>query len=227
MAVCNSGNLTVLASVNGPQEVRIRDELVDRASLEINVRPLRNSSGPVLCPVRMQSSCADYISTGPREKTIEEMLRSLFEPVIRLDKYPRAQIQINVQTTSAPASNDHSFSLSEKSAIVNSVTCALMDAAIEMDALLLAVALVRNPKDELLYLDPNVDEEANASSLLWFAGRIADGQTETVGVEAVNWQDSDQASSYSCIQSCADHCRGSCLKQSKERAMPSRLCTPL
>lgn len=37
-----------MASVNGPVEVRIRDELVDRATLEINVRPLRGVTGSFL-----------------------------------------------------------------------------------------------------------------------------------------------------------------------------------
>lgn len=34
-----------MASVTGPTEVRIREELVDRATLEINVRPLRGLAG--------------------------------------------------------------------------------------------------------------------------------------------------------------------------------------
>lgn len=38
-----AGPVSVLASVNGPIEVRTRDELVDRATLEINIRPV---SGP-------------------------------------------------------------------------------------------------------------------------------------------------------------------------------------
>lgn len=34
-----------MASVTGPAEVKIREELVDRATLEVNVRPLRGQSG--------------------------------------------------------------------------------------------------------------------------------------------------------------------------------------
>jgi exosome complex component RRP46 len=43
-----AGQVAVLASVTGPTEVRIRDELVDRATLEINVRPLRGAGGALL-----------------------------------------------------------------------------------------------------------------------------------------------------------------------------------
>lgn len=42
----SAGNLSVLASVTGPAEVRIRNELVDRAAFEINVLPLRSVAGP-------------------------------------------------------------------------------------------------------------------------------------------------------------------------------------
>jgi hypothetical protein len=40
-----TGSVTGLGSVSGPAEVRIRDEIVDRARLEINVLPLRQSAG--------------------------------------------------------------------------------------------------------------------------------------------------------------------------------------
>jgi exosome complex component RRP46 len=41
------GPVEVLASVNGPQEVRLRDELLDRATLEVNVLPVRGLPGPL------------------------------------------------------------------------------------------------------------------------------------------------------------------------------------
>lgn len=34
-----------MANVAGPIEVRLRDELVDKATLEVNVRPLRSAAG--------------------------------------------------------------------------------------------------------------------------------------------------------------------------------------
>lgn len=42
------GDVTALASVTGPTEVRIVKELVDRATLEINVKPLRGQAGLLL-----------------------------------------------------------------------------------------------------------------------------------------------------------------------------------
>ena len=40
-----AGPVQVLASVNGPLEVRLRDEIVDRAHLEVNVRPAKGLPG--------------------------------------------------------------------------------------------------------------------------------------------------------------------------------------
>ena len=39
------GPVSVLASVAGPIEVKVRDEIVDRATLEINTRPFRGLPG--------------------------------------------------------------------------------------------------------------------------------------------------------------------------------------
>jgi exosome complex component RRP46 len=40
-----TGSKQMLASFHGPQEVRIRDELVDRATLEVVHRPLDGIAG--------------------------------------------------------------------------------------------------------------------------------------------------------------------------------------
>lgn len=44
------GPVEVVGSVTGPQEVRLRDELLDRATFEVNVLPVRGLPGPSPAP---------------------------------------------------------------------------------------------------------------------------------------------------------------------------------
>ncbi|BGP57690.1 hypothetical protein JCM8202_005473 [Rhodotorula sphaerocarpa] len=80
------GNVAVLGSVTGPAEVRIRDELVDRATLEIHVRALRGQGGPGI-------------------KALEATLAALLTPLILLHLYPRALLQLTLQTISTPSTS--------------------------------------------------------------------------------------------------------------------------
>ncbi len=52
----STGSTQVIASFHGPQEVRIRDELVDRATLEVVHRPLDGIAGeiPSLSPLLLR-----------------------------------------------------------------------------------------------------------------------------------------------------------------------------
>ncbi|KAL8280695.1 hypothetical protein RQP46_007018 [Phenoliferia psychrophenolica] len=190
------GNLSVLASVTGPAEVRIRNELVDRAALEINVIPLRGA-------------------VGPPSKSQETLLLSLLTPLILLSLHPRSLIQLTVQTLSAPTtafstpfSSDPSThppppppsarprgtgtGAGEKAAMINASMLALVDAAVECRGMLLAaaVAFVEGEDGrEVVVLDPTPKEEELASSSHVFAFSFGVGvggvEGECVGVDSV------------------------------------------
>lgn len=69
-----------LASVTGPSEIRIRDELTDRAKLECNVLPLQGVQGIV----------ANSFGQGA--------LGAAFAQVVLTKRYPRSLIALDVQT---------------------------------------------------------------------------------------------------------------------------------
>jgi len=69
----------VLCSVVGPAEVKIRDEKLDKATIEVIARPL------VGLP-------------GIKDKSRERSIRETLEPLILSGLHPRTGIQIVVQT---------------------------------------------------------------------------------------------------------------------------------
>ncbi|BGP42882.1 exosome non-catalytic core subunit rrp46 [Rhodotorula kratochvilovae] len=196
------GNVAVLASVTGPAEVRIRDELVDRATLEINVRPLRGQGGPHI-------------------KAAEATLSSLLAPLILLHLYPRALLQLTFQTVSSPSttfstafSTDPALAAAdakgkgkgkatgagagaaEKAARVNAAMLALVDGGVQTRGMLVAVAVAFLPspsaeddEEEEMRLDPTPQEELDAASTHVFAFSFGQGVGGTegacVGVDSV------------------------------------------
>ncbi|BGP27087.1 exosome complex component RRP46 [Rhodotorula toruloides] len=203
------GNVSVLGSVTGPAEVRLRDELVDRATLEINVRPLRGQGGPPI-------------------KAAESTLSQLFAPLILLHLYPRALIQLTLQTISSPSTNfTKPFSTEpslrgddkgkgkeleaprgtgvgagEKAARINAAMMALVDAGVQSRGMLVAVAIAFVPvqdgavHEEEMRLDPIPAEEEEATSTHVFALSFGQGVGGTegtcVGVDSVGTFSEDQ-----------------------------------
>ncbi|KAK9894925.1 hypothetical protein P389DRAFT_86390 [Cystobasidium minutum MCA 4210] len=190
------GPVSVLASVSGPMEVRLRDELVDRAALEINMRPVRGLP-------------------GPPTKALVDSLASVFTPVLLLNRHPRSLIQLSLQTISLPSTryskafrtfqedplrsdddeerivdedlaspDSQAESVAEKAASINAATCSLLDAAIGMKAVVCAVAIAMTrqesptaeatssddnaPRHRIL-LDPTAEEEREAQATLCIA----------------------------------------------------------
>ncbi|GAA5939130.1 exosome complex component RRP46 [Sporobolomyces koalae] len=194
------GNVTVLSSVTGPAEVRLREEIVDRSTLEFNVS-------------RLQAPA------GPRLKSIENHLTTLFDKVILSHLYPRSLIQITSQTTSSPStsySTPFSTSISqsnvasssprkrirtnkttttgasEVAATINSISLALIDAGIQLGGTLVAVSIAflsttTEEEEEELVLDPTVFQEEQAASTLVVTVRFGGSGSETgsvVGIES-------------------------------------------
>lgn len=126
LARLTAGNTTVLVSVTGPIEPKIRQELPTQASLEIIVRPSRG------------------VSTT-REKAVEDFLRSVLQLAIVRFKYPRQLIQIVVQFLATDvdlsgsvavggntAKSGAHFSANELSAAINCAYFALINANIAL-----------------------------------------------------------------------------------------------
>jgi exosome complex component RRP46 len=180
-------------------EVRLRDELVDRAALEINFRPVRGLPGPAT-------------------KALIDSLSSILTPVLLLNRHPRSLVQLSLQTMSLPStryskpfrtfteaestdkdddiraidedlagSDNQRESVVEKAAAINAAVCALVDAAIDMKAMLCAVGLAIMPSDVLdkdsmdgqnsprIVLDPTAEEERDATATLCIAFSFGEG----------------------------------------------------
>ncbi|GAA5877872.1 hypothetical protein JCM1840_002930 [Sporobolomyces johnsonii] len=205
------GNVAVLASVTGPAEVRIRDELVDRATLEINVRPLRGVGGPPI-------------------KATETTLSHLFTPLILLHLYPRSLLQLTLQTVSSPSTAfSKPFSTdpleappspsskgkgkatdpplgtgagaSEKAARINAAMMALVDAGVQCKGMIVAVAVAyvvagRDGEEQEMRLDPTPAEEEEAVSTHVFAFSFGVGvggvEGVCVGVDSLGTFSEDQ-----------------------------------
>ncbi|GAA5948444.1 hypothetical protein JCM3765_001422 [Sporobolomyces pararoseus] len=207
------GNVTVLSSVTGPVEVRLREELVDKSTLEFNLLPLIGLPGPKI-------------------KSLESTIRQLFSPLILSSLYPRSLIQITCQTISSPTnsfSEPFSTSLeqeenldlgsrekkkkkrrklspsggaSEQAARINSITLALLDSGVQLKGLLISVALAFLPstssssssseeeeEEEILVLDPTINEEETSCSThvitVSFGQGIGGTKGEIVGIDSI------------------------------------------
>lgn len=134
---------TVITSVNGPIEVRIRDEILGEATLELKVLP---SSG----------------LAGTHERYVEDLIRSTIRPSLLLGLHPRSLVQITSQILS---SEDPSVAGPEIiAATINSITVACVDAGLSMKAMLSAAVVTGNtgskhvvcysyPKKELVTIE--------------------------------------------------------------------------
>ncbi|KAJ3092713.1 Exosome component 5 [Quaeritorhiza haematococci] len=132
---------TVLCSVIGPAEVKIRDEQLDKATLDVIFKPLVG------------------VSTT-RERLYESVLAKICESTIALAMHPRTLIQITAQVLA----DDGSI----LSAAVNATTLALIDAGIPMKSLVASVTCMVDQDGELV-LDPTLNEMENARSVHFFA----------------------------------------------------------
>jgi len=144
-ALFSFGNVVALSTISGPSEVRIRDELTDRSTLDINYTPLQGVPG---------------ITALAFSKSLVE----LFSHVLLLHLYPRSLIQINLQTYSSPSTYvsqpllrkdqklrqplvsmphpDASLPVSLQAAHINAITCSCLDAAIHMKSLVASASAV-------------------------------------------------------------------------------------
>ncbi|KAF9105744.1 Exosome component 5 [Mortierella sp. AM989] len=131
------GESSVLCSVVGPAEVKIRDEKLDKATLEVVARPLVGLPG---------------IKDKAREQTIRETL----EPLVLSGLHPRTLVQIVVQTM-----KDDGCILSTA---FNATILALLDAGIPLKSILGSVTCIIDSQTNQILLDPTNEELALAKS---------------------------------------------------------------
>ena len=73
-----SGGTTVLVHVSGPGEVRLRNELIDKAYIEVSFRPAVGVA-------------------GTREKLLEHFIKKILDGVVLAALHPRTSISVFVQ----------------------------------------------------------------------------------------------------------------------------------
>ncbi|KAF8253842.1 ribosomal protein S5 domain 2-like protein [Wilcoxina mikolae CBS 423.85] len=118
-ATFKSGLTTVIASVNGPMEVKSRDELPDKTFIEVNVRPAIGVG-------------------GTRERALESRIISALSPLILRTYHPRTLLQIAVQLVEA---EDHSDTTAILPVCLNAATLALIDAGTPLASVLIATTV--------------------------------------------------------------------------------------
>ncbi|KAG0231861.1 Exosome component 5 [Actinomortierella wolfii] len=157
------GGTSVLCSVVGPAEVKIRDEKLDKATLEVVARPL------IGVP-------------GVKDKTIEQNIRETLEPLVLSGLHPRTLLQIVVQTM-----KDDGCVLSTA---FNAVILALIDAGVPLNSILGSVTCIVDSKTNQILLDPTREELAQAKSTHVFvfdnkAPQKSESETVTVDGDPV------------------------------------------
>ncbi|CAG8696085.1 10220_t:CDS:2, partial [Racocetra persica] len=140
-ALFKFGDSAVVCSVNGPTEVKLRDEKVDKATIDVIFKPL------VGLP-------------GTKDKTHEYIIRSTVESVIKSNLYPRTLIQIVCQVMM----DDGNI----LATAINATIFALMNAGVEMKDIAVAVACIVNQDGNIL-IDPKLREIEKAQSYHTFA----------------------------------------------------------
>lgn len=188
---CLIGSNAVLASCSGPIEVRLREERPDKATFEVNHRPLEG------------------VGATP-SRALVTTLETIFPPILSLEKHPRSLVQLVVQslvpstgralygsvtgtegvgaeqnTWPATDKDDYAYvpesrrdaarispaagyTFTARAASINASTLSLLSAGtVSILALPIAVALVVTTKGRVM-LDPEADEERQAKARFGF-----------------------------------------------------------
>lgn len=125
------GDTTVIASVYGPKEM-IPKHLSDPKKAYLS------------CTYTMLSfATTDRNRPGPSRRSVEisKVMTEALTPAIKLEKYPRTKIEINVEVINASAGT--------RTTAVNAASVALADAGIEMKDLVVSIAAGK-AEDKLL-----------------------------------------------------------------------------
>ncbi|KAJ2157555.1 exosome non-catalytic core subunit rrp46 [Coemansia sp. RSA 552] len=133
----STGATSVVSGVYGPVDVRVYDEKLDRAHIDVRFRP-------------------DVGLPTTKDKWVEAAVRSTFEREILAQLHPRTLVQINIQVRLGDGSVD--------AAAINATTLALVDAGIPLRAMVAAAACAVLA-DGSIVVDPTQEEAAAARSV--------------------------------------------------------------
>lgn len=195
------GPVNVVASVSGPTEVRIRDELTDRATLDVIYQPQHGVAG---IPAR----------------AVSDALTTAFSSVLLLHHHPRSLIQLVLQTLSSPSlpqsagqplqtdtGDNHRHvprqplllgpdvppSATEQAALINAASLALLDAGIPARASVAACACAILPATQGLVLRQNSHiTEMSQSQLAGLVRQYKQEQDESDDVDRYDEKDSNK-----------------------------------
>jgi exosome complex component RRP46 len=132
------GNSAVLTSVYGPMQVKLRDELLDRAFVQTTFTPIAGYGGT------------------PKERLVERFLGEVANELILTHSFPRTLIRITCQALSGDGSL--------LSTAVNAMILALIDSGLPLKSSAAAVTcMIHN--DGRLLLDPTQLELDSALSI--------------------------------------------------------------
>lgn len=164
----SQGRTSVIASVNGPMEVRIRDELPQEAYVEVIVRPaIGVTSMPLLSSLAIFPPAldADFSSSGTREKYLESRLLSALKPIILRSNHPRTLIQIVVQVVQSAGVEDNAVAtLLLLAPALNAAVLALLDAGVPLKSVLAATTVAFLKGSGELIVEPGLEDLKNATS---------------------------------------------------------------
>ncbi|KAJ3185443.1 Exosome component 5 [Geranomyces variabilis] len=148
-----SGDSSVLCSVFGPMEVKIRDEKLDKATVEVVFKAAAGNS-------------------TTKERLYERVIRETLEASILTALHPRSAIRITLQVLT-----DDGGILSTA---LNAATLALVDAGIALRSLPAGVTCMIDQEGVLL-LDPTILElEAARSTHMFVFDNISDGALSNI-----------------------------------------------
>jgi exosome complex component RRP46 len=136
-----AGRTSVMAAVYGPIGVKIKDEILDRATIHVHWSAATGSGGP-----------------AEREK--ELIIKQVLLNVIIATLHPRTLIKIAIQEL-----NDDGSLLS---AAINAACMALVDAGISLKSWVASTTCAITPNGDFL-LDPDRFEESSSRAKLLFA----------------------------------------------------------
>lgn len=194
------GSVTVVASVSGPTEVRIRDELTDRATLDVIYQPQHGVAG---IPAQ----------------AVSDSLTTAFSSVLLLHHHPRSLIQVVLQTLSSPSlpqsagqslardtgskqrhvprqplllGPDNPPSVTEQAALINAASLALLDAGIPARASVAACSCAILPEAQGIVLRKNSHmAEISQSQLAGLVRQYKEEKGESDDIEVDDEQDSN------------------------------------
>lgn len=141
----------VVCSINGPQMIKSRLEIEDRATFKVIWRgiPLKDSHpGSTLDPL-----CSPYLYSGSYvEKIHERFISSILDQVVLQTFFPRSGFLVTFQVVR------NSGSL--LACAINALCLALIDASIPMSSVFSAVSLAfLSSTDSQPVVDPTLEEE--------------------------------------------------------------------